>query len=316
MRYSGTLLCFFFLLQFGTAYAVTPTSHHVSNQVIALEIDKKTLEAHLRTWPEDHSKSRLVAIFKVAIGKAQGDKQVEGDNKTPEGIYFAQREFAGVKLPKKYGATAIPIDFPNPVDLLDKKTGHGIWLHGVESDDRVKEANVTEGCVAFHNKDILSLTNWLRPHHGYIIIADGLGDVNVDSDLRSLKKQAYKWIKAWQSRDIDGYISHYAKDFKFKRKNLKSNKRYKKQVFRSYRRMDVKVSNLRAFSHPKYAMTIMNQDFNGDNRYFSVGRKILYWKRDKNRQWKIIHEVFEKRRVEGVSVSLDSINVQNPQTNL
>ena len=59
--------------------------------------------------------------FKIAIGKEKGDKQFEGDNKTPEGIYFVNRIIDGKSLPEKYGPLALPINFPNAYDKDQRK---------------------------------------------------------------------------------------------------------------------------------------------------------------------------------------------------
>ena len=148
------------------------------SQMILLTVDKTKLTASLKTWPTDASAARQLRNFRIAIGKASGDKQVEGDNKTPEGVYFAQGHIDGRGLPERYGAMAIPLDFPNPVDRLQGKTGHGIWLHGVDDDKRIEEAMVTEGCVAFYNPDIARLRNWLKGHQGVVVIAEDATKIN------------------------------------------------------------------------------------------------------------------------------------------
>ena len=84
--------------------------------------------------------------------------------------------------------------------------------------------------------------------------------------------------------------------------DLKGYGDYKRRVFASYKTMDVKFDNLRVISHPKYAVAVFNQDFRGDNRFSSVGRKILYWERQADsKKWMIKREVFENRRFELVT---------------
>ena len=73
-------------------------------------------------------------------------------------------------------------------------------------------------------------------------------------------------MKAWAARDLDTYASHYAEKFRYKRMNLKAYKKYKKRVFSSYKKMVVKFSDVRVITHPKYAVTLFNQEFYGDNR--------------------------------------------------
>ena len=280
----------------------------VKSEVLFLAVDKKNLKAELRTLPEPANLPTTLRSFRIAIGKEFGDKVREGDNRTPEGVYFARRIIDGSKLPAKYGPKAIPINFPNPIDRLEKKSGHGIWLHGVERDSRVEEANVTEGCVAFYNDDIVRLSGWLKPYQGIVVIADDVSKVNQPSDVKQLQQLTQKWYTSWQQRDIDAYISHYhEKLFRYRGMNLDQFQAYKKRVFSSYKSMTLDISDLRVIAHPKYAMTIMNQDFNGDDRFISNGRKILYWTKDQQGRWKILVEDFENRRLEAMSYTPEQV---------
>ena len=102
-------------------YKTKHLSGPTDNEVIFLLVDKKTLKAELKTWPDDHLQSETLLTLKIAVGKALGDKQVEGDNKTPEGIYFTQELINGNTLPAKYGPFAIPINFPNTFDRSEGK---------------------------------------------------------------------------------------------------------------------------------------------------------------------------------------------------
>jgi murein L,D-transpeptidase YafK len=269
--------------------------------MMLLTVDKKSLSADLRTWPDDPQQATQLKSFRIAIGKGEGDKQYEGDNKTPEGIYFAQSHIDGAALPEKYGARAIPIDFPNPMDLISRKTGHGIWLHGVDRDARIEEAKVTEGCVAFYNSDIDRLSAWLKSHQGVVVIAHDATEVNRADDIERVREATMSWMSAWASRDVERYMSHYSPDFRYQHFDRDSYRDYKRRVFASYKVMDVKYDNLRVITHPKYAVSFFNQDFQGDKRFSSIGRKILYWERDAVGRWAIKREVFENRRFEHVT---------------
>ncbi len=279
---------------------VATTAPASYSDFIMLTVDKANLRAELKTWPDEPAKASMLRSFKIAVGKAEGDKLKEGDNRTPEGIYFAQTHINGGALPEKYGSVAIPIDFPNPIDLVEKKTGHGIWLHGVDREQRIEEAKVTEGCVAFYNSDIARLSSWLKSHQGIVVIAGDAKQVNVQKDIDEVRKVTQNWMSSWQNRDVDGYTANYATDFRFEKHDYTSYVEYKKRVFASYKTMSVKFDSFRVITHPKYAVAFFNQDFQGDNRFSSVGRKILYWERQEGGGWKIKREVFENRRFEFV----------------
>ena len=278
--------------------AALPGRASSHTDMIMLVVDKQNLRAELKTWPEKPSQAASLKQFRVAIGKEEGDKLAEGDNRTPEGIYFARSHIDGHTLPEKYGRKAIPIDFPNPIDQADGKTGHGIWLHGVDREGRVDEAKVTEGCVAFYNADIASLANWLKGYQGVVVIARDMATVNRDQDIQSVREQTLGWMRAWAERHIDHYTGFYRPDFRFSGMNLAAFKDYKRRVFTSYQRMSVTFDNLRVVTHPKYAVSFFNQDFHGDQRFTSIGRKALYWVRDQAGAWRIRRELFENRRFE------------------
>lgn len=279
-----------------------------SSELVFLLVDKKSLKADLLTWPELGGESEKLVSFRIAIGKENGDKQKLGDNKTPEGIYFADGIIDGRGLPAKYGPFAIPIDFPNPLDKFLGKTGYGIWLHGVEQDSRIEAANVTEGCVAFYNADIRSLTQWLSPKQSIIVIAQDASQVNRKEDVVQVTKLVHDWTSAWNDRDIDRYISYFIPNFRSTdNKNLNAYKKYKNRVFASYQKMAVSMRDVRVFTHDRYAVAIMNQDFVGDDRFQAMGRKVLYWQRLDEGGWKLFHEEFDERPVKFTDLSRDKI---------
>jgi murein L,D-transpeptidase YafK len=277
------------------------------SEMILLTVDKDDLRAELKTWPANLGESRTLSQFTIAVGKEKGDKQREGDNRTPEGIYFTESVIDGEKLPEKYGPKAIPINFPNPMDRRLKKSGYGIWLHGVENNSRIEEANVTEGCVAFYNEDIGELAHWLKPHQGLVVIASDTAEVNRDDDVRTLRERTEAWANSWKQRSLDEYISYYDDSFRFKGLDIAGFRDYKRNVFASYKSMTVEFGEIRVVTHPKYAISFMNQDFDGDGRFTSRGRKILYWQKDAQGLWKIADEIHEDRRVEHLNITPDAL---------
>jgi murein L,D-transpeptidase YafK len=293
------------------AYALSPDfaadKSQKSQEMILLTVDKSRNQADLRTLPEDLSLSRVLKTFKIATGKAEGDKERQGDNKTPEGIYFTLGTIPSKQLaPEKYGPLAIPLNFPNPMDQASGKTGYGIWLHGVGG-RRIEDARVTEGCVAFQNNEITTLTQWLQPNHGIVVIARDSSEVNKANDVEDVLKASRAWLDAWASRDVGRYIDFYADDFNNNGKGKSAYEAYKKAVFASYRQMSVKMTNIRVVTHSKYALALMNQEFNGDNRFRSDGRKMIYLRRGANGTWKIVREMFDNFMMRPVQFSTEDV---------
>ena len=67
----------------------------------------------------------------MSIGQRGAGKQRAWDRKTPLGIFFITEQLDTSKLHEKYGPTAFPLDYPSIWDRLNRRSGDGIWLHGV-----------------------------------------------------------------------------------------------------------------------------------------------------------------------------------------
>lgn len=256
-----------------------------------ITVDKSSQQAHLFLMSPKHGPFRKLHTFTIASGEARGDKFRKGDLRTPEGIYFPDQIISDRRLaPKKHGPLAISLNYPNPFDRLEKKTGYGIWLHGAGNDSRIKKRYVTQGCVAFYNDEILKLQHWIRPLRSAVIISNGLEQVNRDEDIASIWRQTQAWAQAWDQRQHEEYGRFYSPDFKSGWRGRNAYLTYKSQVFRNYRKMSVEMNQIHVLAHAKYGVSIMNQDFAGD-RFRSSGRKVLYWKKHQE-QWLIVREDF------------------------
>jgi len=270
-----------------------------NQSMVFMAVDKTKLIAELRTWTEDLAQSEVLSKFPIAIGKEKGDKLKAGDNRTPEGIYFTQTHISPSQIPvEKYGPQAVPLDFPNPFDLFQNKTGYGIWLHGAGNDNRMAEATVTEGCVAFYNRDIKKLSSWLVPYQAAVVISRDIDSINRVDDMQNVKMRTEAWLAAWASKDLKSYLDFYDTEFNLDGRNRTQFKEYKQNLFAKYATMDVKGYGIRVLTHEKYAVAAMNQDFTGNGSYVSNGRKVLYWIKAKDGQWKILRETFGERKFE------------------
>jgi murein L,D-transpeptidase YafK len=261
-------------------------------ELVWLSVDKENLRATLYTLPIFPENPVPLQSFRIAIGKEKGDKLRQGDNKTPEGIYFTVAHVPEHSLiVQKYGRLALALDFPNLMDSLEEKTGYGIWLHGAGDDNRIAAENVTEGCVAFYNDDIVKLKHWLVPKQGLVLISHDAKHVNDLQERKEVHNLTQSWFQSWRERDLKKYIEFYSDRFEYEEKNKRAYEKYKSRVFRSYKNMTLTQSTLRVLSHPKYTVSVMNQSFNGDDRYISTGRKVLYWQKEAQ-GWKIVRETF------------------------
>ncbi len=236
---------------------------------------------------------KLQQKFVCSTGQKQGDKTVEGDKKTPEGVYFTTGRIKGELQVELYGNLAYGLNYPNPVDKIKGKTGYGIWVHG-----RGKKLvpQDTKGCVALETKDLRTLSK----HIGYgkpVIIGQSIktgGEAGaVTKDIDSVLLRLKEWRLAWQGRDEIFFTYYLAEKFNKAHNNSFSGFMEKKRrLFKQYAWVHVMTNNVCVLVGPDYIVTYFEQYFRSP-RLLSVGIKRLYWQKDKDgklyivgREWK------------------------------
>lgn len=108
-----------------------------------------------RLYVYRHQKGQLIHLhdYYVTIGKNGIGKQIEGDRKTPIGVYRITSFIPDAELPPRYGPGALPIDYPNSIDRMTQRTGYGIWLHGTEPGYVNRGPYASDGCVSLSNQE-------------------------------------------------------------------------------------------------------------------------------------------------------------------
>ena len=151
--------------------------------------------------------------YYASVGKLGTAKRVEGDLRTPLGVYFVTGRLSKAKLLDRYGASAMVLNYPNQYDQLRGRTGSGIWLHGVEKSFFSRAPLATDGCVALSNADLLSLAQDIDRQSTPVVIADRL-DWVLPGDAAKLPAdftQAFDaWRSARQSADASTELGMYA----------------------------------------------------------------------------------------------------------
>ncbi|MBA1264860.1 L,D-transpeptidase family protein [Stutzerimonas sp. NM35] len=116
-----------------------------------------------------HLISRGVTLksYRVSLGKQPGPKQREGDQRTPEGLYWIDWR----KTSDKFNL-AMHISYPNAKDLARARAegaspGSMIMLHGTPLDEEYPEwffhtLDWTEGCIALKNDDMREVWNLVK----------------------------------------------------------------------------------------------------------------------------------------------------------
>jgi murein L,D-transpeptidase YafK len=158
-----------------------------------------------------------VASFRASTGLNGGDKMREGDERTPEGIYYFVRIREDNELLSKYGLRAFDMNYPNHFDRLEGKNGHGIWLHATDEPERLNEPRTTLGCVVVSNEDIRELSRYITLYRTPIIISERLNRTAVNELKRErvrIEQFITRWLDAWAKQDFNGYDSCYGEQFR------------------------------------------------------------------------------------------------------
>ncbi len=284
-------------------HSARPTrSSHDGHLHTLILVDKKTNLLHLAHYEKDDS-YRVIKTFHTTTGKVKGDKEEEGDLKTPEGVYQFTSKLFPPSLKPKFGKMAFYVNYPNAYDGIAGCTGNSIMLHGTDAPERLKKDFDSEGCVVVQNEDLVELQKSIQLRLTPIMIFDDL-EPKYKNGGRDEKLHRFfeSWIKDWESRDVDKYMSHYHTDFaspiKGKMFDRGMWKNYKSILTNKYSKINVNASDPYFFRHPKYTMMMFTQDYistikGGRKGLVSRGTKILYIAEEKG-EYKIVSENFSE----------------------
>ena len=134
---------------------------------------------------------RVVADFPSATGENSGIKEISGDAKTPEGIYFITKIFKDDKI-TIFGDKAFHLDYPNIFDQQAGRNGDGIYIHGTNKE---LVPNSTNGCVTLENNDLDDLENYLNQVVTPVIIVPEL-DSTANSKIQPLTENDFSLAKS------------------------------------------------------------------------------------------------------------------------
>lgn len=261
----------------------------------AILVDKKTNTLHLTRYVD--GAYQIIKSYHATLGQVTGDKISEGDLKTPEGIYTFKSRIIPPTLRPKFGKMAFYMNFPNDFDKIAGYTGSAIMLHATNEPERLTKNYDSEGCVVVKNEEITEIQPNIRLGLTPILIFGELNDEFLKpGQSPALKSFFESWIKAWESKEIEAYISHYHSDFSAQNKNKDHWKAYKQSLNTRYVNISVGPEDVQYYRHPKYSMITFTQNYRsklkgGGWGHRSRGTKILYIAEEAG-QPKIISETY------------------------
>ena len=251
-----------------------------------------TSRNRLYVYANDHGRPRYVTDFYTSLGKNGVEKQRQGDQKTPLGVYtvVAARE----RLPDFYGPGAFPLDYPNEWDKMHGRNGHGIWLHGTPSETYARPPWATDGCIVLTNEDFKKLSKFVDVNRTPVVIGNAMqwrDTARWQSDREAFMAALQRWRADWESRDIERYFSHYSPRFRSETRGLDAWKSQKRKVNSAKSWIRVGVNEVSLFAYPgeqPMMMVTFEQDYRSNN-LSNKTHKRQYWVREGN-AWRILHE--------------------------
>lgn len=240
---------------------------------------------------------QLVADFYITVGKKGVEKEREGDQRTPLGVYQFESAVAKERLSDFYGPGAFPLNFPNEWDKRLGKTGSGIWLHGTPSTTYSRPPLASDGCVVLTNDDFVKIAKYVDVGTTPIVIMPRIDWQAPEKWLDSrtaFNSVINTWKQDWESLNADRYLSHYSTQFSIDGKDIDDWSQKKRRINAAKSFVKVEVSNLSVFEYalsPTAApmmMVTFDQNYKSSNSNNQM-KKRQYWQRE-GANWKIIYE--------------------------
>ncbi|MFK8078094.1 MAG: murein L,D-transpeptidase family protein [Granulosicoccus sp.] len=147
------------------------------DSLLIVDLDNSTIK-HIAGTDESPT---IIRQHYMGSGKAGFGKEIEGDNKTPLGVYTITGKRHDSTLPDLYGSGALTLNYPNALDRFLGRTGYGIWIHGVPHAQRSRAPRSSEGCVTMSNDHLLSLMQQIEPSKSLVVLTNNLSYISEES---------------------------------------------------------------------------------------------------------------------------------------
>ncbi len=276
-------------------------THHV------LLVEKSTHK--LLLFKNSQGRPEKVTEFQIATGKNSGNKNSEGDKKTPEGVYELTKFYNSQELLRQYGdygkiygAGAFVLNYPNVVDRRTGKTGNGIWLHSTDDETRISKGLDSRGCVVVNDLSLKEVAKYIDlDARTSIVTVETLEYWNLptwEKNKEKINLALKNWIKSWNDLNINAYMSFYSPtDFKDDtNKNFKAWREHKSRIFETSKMVNISMEHLSLIWHQGLVYVNFDQNFSSSLKN-DVGRKKLILKQNDSYDWKIVYESWEELKM-------------------
>ena len=206
------ILILLLLLPAAALANLLPFSEKIPDSILSLAsgyvivVDKQSQRMYVF-----HKNGNFSKVFEAtcSTGKKPGAKQVSGDAKTPNGIFFATKILRNPGPRETYGSFAFPLDYPTLSDKIAGRDGYNIWIHGTTKKLLPSQSN---GCVVLSDSDLQRLSDLIFFNKTPVVIAETITWVapnKVSPAKDELESILWSWNKALTEGDIKKIDSLY-----------------------------------------------------------------------------------------------------------
>jgi Uncharacterized protein conserved in bacteria len=219
------ILIFLLILPAAVSANLFPRSENIPDSILSLAsgyvivVDKQYQKLYVF-----HKNGYFSKVFETpcSTGKNPGAKQVSGDAKTPNGIFFATKNLRNPGPRETYGSFALPLDYPTISDKKAGRNGNNIWIHGTTKQLLPSQSN---GCVVLSNSDLQRLTDLIFFNKTPVVISESINWVSpnkVSPAKDELESILMSWNKALTEGDIKNIDALYLQGSEIKGKRRKA----------------------------------------------------------------------------------------------
>lgn len=231
----------------------------------------------------------------MSIGLKGAGKQRAWDRKTPLGVYFITEQLDTSKLHEKYGPTAFPLDYPNIWDRYQRRSGDGIWIHGVTPGGGRRPERDTDGCIALPNDELLALEPRLVPLSTPVVITRKIRWQSADEVAAAraeLRRGLDAWVSSYAAGDLHRYLSLYADDFTYRGMDRDQWTAFRTQSITNAPPREITLEDVFLLADPEdegLYLARFRQTIAYDDRTVATVKR-LYWRRTPGGELRIVAE--------------------------
>ena len=154
----------------------------------------------------DRDSTNIITSFDLLPLPNLDNKNLAKDNGTPEGIYFINDEINLSNYTNNPEEIAIILNYPNPADIYNKRTGSDIWIQNPT--DEIKK---NQSCFYLKNNDLAQLKKYIKFDITPILILKNSPNINLKpiENKQNWITLIDKWKNTFSSKRLIAHFQMY-----------------------------------------------------------------------------------------------------------